>query len=376
MSNTSKRLSMFLGIILAASMVLSAVLPLLSTLTQSQVAPLESSPTPMATLVPAPAISDINFDEKLLHPSGIYHIAIPSGWETIGDYNTSAEAQLSLRNTEALSIIETRLLTPLADTEINGLEDLDNYFTKVWLDQSWRGYGTVSETNRKIEGDKHIIDFSLSQGNQEFIARQAAWYEAPYIYMVRVVAPSTSNAMIPYLIENMAENFKINEAYADAPLDWDGNFDSQSGLMIRRPSTWLLQDGVIGSAKSFVGDKVLLRVETLEGSIADEEAARQWVSDWRKDAEVLSVETYSNNGQDGYLVSYTAKTVDGDPVSGLVSLLNGSNGHLHISKMSVPNVSVDILTDESGLYADLVNTGKSMAEFSDYIVMEDSSEGE
>lgn len=353
-----KRVTFVFGIILAVAMALSLVLPLLS---QNAGLHTQAIPTDQPTPTPLPQIqdvSDINFDESYLHPSGLYTVAVPSEWTVANSYANFNEAQVSIEHAPSNSITEVRVMD--ADMPLEAVEDLDNLFTSGWLESSWRSFASWEETNRFVEDGEHIMSFNLELNNRNFIARQKAWFDDDWTYIVRVITPDLGSDMLLFVLDGVSDSLEPNAQFADTPISWSSYFDDTTRHIIRYPQDFSVTDSAVGAPATIVGDGIAMRVETIAGAISDESAAQDWITSWRSDAEIQTVEPVESDGYTGYLVSYSLMTLDGESEAGLAMILNGSNEQVHVANMQVANESNDLLDDtafpEGNAYREIIET--------------------
>ncbi len=324
MSNrtTQNRVSLYLGIFLAFIMAASLALPLISNQQLQQ----QSQVQPTATMLPTvpPPIEDlstITFDETYLHPSGLFTVAVPSGWEPVTEVNTTGEAQVTMRNPEALSIVEARIIRPTSAVDLSSAEGLQAVFNETWLGSSWREYSTWDETARRVEDDQLVIDFNLTRTGQDYIARQIAYTDGTWIYLVRAVTPSNSSRVLLHLLENERESLEVVDRFLGAPIEWKAVFDNDSKVVIRYPGTWQVTDSAPDAPVSVEGSGAQLRLETVDATVDSAETAAAYVEGLRPGVTVLSTTEIENYGTPGYRVAYTLATPDGTTQSGLVTLL-------------------------------------------------------
>jgi len=352
-----KRVTFVFGIVLAVAMAASLILPLLSqnVVTQN----LQPTVAPTATpLPPVQDVSEVTFDEPYLHPSGLFTISLPTDWTVQNTSNNTSEAQVSLQHGPSNSITEVRLLAPTV--ELSSLEDLNDVFNEGWLASTWRSYTSWEETTRRVEDGHHIMSFNLELGRQNYISRQEAWYDDNWIYVVRVITPANGADILRHVLQGVGDSLEANAQFIGTPIEWNSYFDDSTQHIIRYPGDFQVTDAADGAPATIAADATTLRVETQSGSITDEDAARAWVTDWRSSAEVQSVEFVEKDRYNGYLVSYTLPTLDGEPQSGLVMLLNGINDQLHVANLSVEGTEADLLDAEENTlnrqYRNIIDT--------------------
>lgn len=341
-----QRSAVVMGGLLAFAMLASAILPLIrNNITQPNA--IIPTATPAATQ-PAP-IADLNsiqFTETYLHPSGLFTVGIPTGWIPQDEFSTTGEAQVTMRNSAALSVVELRVLRPVEGVELTP-EGLKAYFNESWLQASWREYTSFEKAREVVDGDKLVSDFNLRRQNQDYIARQNAFTDGTWIYLVRVVTPSNASQMLQYILEQETATLQPIERFIGSALEWGGYFDSANRHLIRFPGTWQVADSSAGAPASITGENIALRVSASDGTIASEDAASAFVAGLRSNIEVKTVESAEQFGVAGYRVSYTLPNLDGGSQSGVVLLLNGSE-KTHVANLLFTNLSnTDVLTMES-----------------------------
>jgi len=361
MSNRTRqgRISLYLGIFLAFIMAASLALPLISNNQLQNQSAVQPTETPAPT-VPAPIedLSSIQFNEIYLHPSGLFTVAIPSGWAPVTEVNTTGEAQVTMRNPDALSIVEARVLRPVSGVDLSSAEGLNAVFNDNWLNSSWREYSTWDETARTVEDDELVIDFNLSRNTQDYIARQVAYTDGTWIYVVRAVTPSNASRVLLHLLENERESFQVVDRYLGAPIEWNILFDNEDKTVLRYPGTWQVTDSAPDAPVSIEGNGAQLRVETLSDVTIDSaDAAAEYVQGSRPGITVLSTVELDNYGTPAYRVAYTLTTPDGTTESGLVTLLN-VDGTVHSADVRLADVGD---TDLNAVDADGVETDPLVA---------------
>lgn len=346
------RVTLFLGIFLSFGMVAGLVSPLL--LSQQNLSPAQSRPTntPPPTQ-PAPQdISAINFDQTYLHPSGLFTAAIPSNYILSNEFNSTGEAQVTMENSAALSVLEIRVLRPTAETSLDSPQGLGEFFNSEWLRQSWNRYNSWNEDTRRVDGDQLLLDFSLTRGGQDYAARQVAYTDGTWIYMVRVVAPTNASESIQYILENEVASLQPVERFVGSPLEWNGYFDDASDHLIRFPGEWQVVDGTDGAPASISGPNAQLRIETTDATVDTAEAAEAYVAGLRSNITVLSSEAIEVDGNSGFRVAYTQSTVDGASQSGAVQFINTIDT-THVINVLLADVSdtdfnaVDVMAEDA-----------------------------
>lgn len=348
--NWTQTISIYVGIGLAILMGASLIAPALQPTTTVQEAPtIEPTNTPEPEYPdPITDFSTISFEQgKYLHPSGLFTVSVPTGWQPSQPFNNGRQAQSNFNNADQLSVIEVYLQDP-AGQEINTLEDLSGLFTFASLSNSWARYTNWEELSRELdeENNRVVIDFRLSRGAEQFFAQHAAWYDDEYVYVVRAVTPENNPELLFFLIENMIPTVEALPQFSGSPLGWSAYFDDAENHIVRFPSNWQITDTGQGLPTSIEGEDIAMRVELGDDQISDEDAARAYVEGLRSDIEVVSVEPVERNGGEGFAVAYSYSTPDGSPVSGQVVLLNGEDDLLHIANGFINGVDLDLNADD------------------------------
>lgn len=313
------KINLYLGYFLVVIMVGSVLLPLLSSNIQvdQTIPPTVAAPTALPTPI-QDLSNNITFDNRVVQASGLYSVAQPSGWDTINNNTTTNEAQITLRNNNAQSVVEARVIAP--STPVTTTEELNAFFNAEWVDQSWREYTTRTEAARRIEGDTLVLDFSLKRGATDYIARQVAYTDGEWVYAVRVVALPNASEMLRYLLQETRTRLVPDKRFLGAPFEWSAYVDADAGYLVRFPSSWQVVDSAAGAPTSLAGAEGALRLETLPVTVADEAAALAWVEN-AYNATIVSVSAVDHFGVAGFGVAYSITNLDGDSESGYVVLL-------------------------------------------------------
>lgn len=346
-NNSARRASIILGVFMAVVLLSGAIIPLLTPnqTTTSQA----SEPTVAPTPTYPPAISDfsaISFDKVYLHPTGMYAIPEPTGWQVSQPTSNTGLAQVNMINNTQLSVIDAFVQS--ADGTISP-EDLNDRFTPETILETWSNFRNPIETNRSFANDMLTIDFRVELSNgQTYVARQNIWTDGTWIYVVRVVVPENATEMLRFLIDNLTGSIVPFKQFATTPFNWDAYYDPIVSHIIRYPQEWSVTDSAAGRPTSISSENgVNLRVEARPGvTVADETAARQWVETERPGATILSVVPVTRGEASGFSVGYAFTDVEGAGQSGLAVLLNGANA-LHVANLRFPDANIDLNTVET-----------------------------
>jgi len=350
---------------LAVLMIASVFLPFFQNRTATQTVTPTDVPQPT---VPAPVtdFEAISFEQRYLHPSGLYTVAQPTGFEPTNPSNNGQLVQINMRNGEQLAVIEA--IAEYPETPVADLDALSARLDQSFLANSWRSYTTWTETARRIdtENKRVVIDFNLTQSRQNYIARHAAWIgEDGVTYMMRVVTPDNASNYLVYMLDQMVPTLQPVTAFQASPVDWTTYFSPTEGYIVRYPQTWGITDGTEGTPITIEGDATVLRLESLaDTTIADESAAQDYVTSIRPNAQILSVQPVEREGASGYAVAYSETDLDGETFSGCALLLNdAATGRLLAANVRVDDDGVDFnaLADDAEL-SSTVQTARDILE--------------
>ncbi|NWF69809.1 MAG: hypothetical protein HXY40_12060 [Chloroflexi bacterium] len=299
------------------------------------------TPTIIATFPPPLDPALISYATQYMHPSGLFSVAVPNPpvWNSIEPQSTTTRQSVAFRND--LSVIE--VYVEKADTPIASMDELNARFTTPILQGSWSRYSPVRETGRRVEGDRVLIDFELGFRQQTYLARHVAWTDGDWIYVVRIVMPDNARDQLVGMLESEIGTFVPYTQFSASPFEWNATYDAQARHLIRFPSTWIVTDSSPGLPTSVSGpDGSALRLESRAGSVADEAAARAFVTAQRPGATVVSVAPTTRGDSSGFSVAYSLTNADGDAISGLMVLLNNADGMLRFADLRMPRAGVDL----------------------------------
>ncbi len=343
MQNSGKRASIYLGIFLAIVMGAGAILPLLRSSGNGTTTATEATATVLPTFPAPPAdFSSISFNQVYLHPSGIFSIGQPDGWTASNSNNGASIDQVNLINNDQLAVVDTYVEAPA--TPITP-DELSAHFTESVMNASWANFTTWQETNRSMDGDRLVIDFSVVLQSRTFVARQIVWTDGTWIYVVRVLVPENATDYLRYLLDNFVSTLQPQTEFQGTPLEWSAYYDPDVSHIIRYPSNWSVTDSAPGRPTSITSAEgsTLLRVESRANtSVADEAAASAYVESERSGISVVSVAPVTRGLGQGFSVAYTYTNVDGDQQSGLSVLLNGADGTLHTANLLFSASGIDL----------------------------------
>lgn len=343
MNNSSaKRASIYLGVFMAVVMIAGVFAPLIRQ-ESSQITTTSSTATVLPTFPSPPEdMSTITFNQVFLHPSGIFSIGQPLGWGASQPSQGVNIAQINLINNDMLAVVDSYVeAAPITSDQLSA------HFSEAVINASWSNFSNWQETNRTMQGDHLVIDFTVTLSGRTYVARQQAWTDGSWVYVVRVLVPENATDLLRYLLENFVKSLQPQTEFVNTPFDWDAYYDQNASHIIRYPSDWTLTDSAPGrpaSVSSATGG-INLRVETRAAtSIADEAAARTFVEGLRSGNAVVSVKPVTRGLGQGFSVAYSTTTVDGGQESGLAVLLNGPDGALHVADLRFGTANIDLNT--------------------------------
>ncbi len=349
MQNSARRASIALGVFMAVVLVAGSILPLLSNNSAT------TAPAVEPTLVPTPTFpppltnfDNLRFDQLYLHPSGLFTIALPTGYR-VAQPNTGATiAQINLRDDATLGVIDAYIEKPFSPVTT---DQLSARFTRETLAPTWSRFPSWRETNRQTVDDKLIIDFAIEFQRQNYVARQQVWTDGDLIYSVRVLTPDNAVSYLRHVLAKVAESIQPLDLFPGTPFDWQADYNHLTHLIWRHPSDWTMLDGGIGRPTTWgAANNVTLRIETRPNVIiGDEAAAAAFVDGLQRSAAILSVQPVTRGAASGYAVAYSYQTFDGEPFSGLALLLNqtdsaGTSAALLVANLRFPGAAVDLNT--------------------------------
>ncbi len=364
-----KRASIILGIFMAIVLVGGTLLQLFGgqpTTTQTVVPTATVAPT----FAPPPDAASIDFGLLYFHPTGIFAISQPTGFDQAAPSSSPSIAQVNMVNNTSLSVIDAFVQDP---GRVVTAADLSGFFTPEILNGTWRSFTNWSETNRSATDSDLTIDFSVTLSQQQYVARQRAWTDGTWIYSVRVLTPSNATEYLRALLDGSANSMIGFTQFAGTSLNWTALYDSTSGSIIRHPATWQVTDGGAGRPTTVSSpDGAALRVETHTGQQIDSaDAASAVLQQVRPNAAIATVEEVSQEGTStsvavsGYRITYTSLTPDGEMQSGIAEVLNGPDETVYVAVLRAPVAGLEQgaeaaqepgVTDNLAVYWQIMNT--------------------
>lgn len=280
-----------------------------------------------------------------VHPSGMFSVPLLSGWSLPGDSPEESiaatpdqpitRAGASFINVQAASVVHTFVEDNPAISS-GDLEALQNYYTAEQLGAAWSQYnGGWREIGRRVEGDALIIDTEMTHEGLVYLGRQIARLQDRWLMVMRLVVPNNNPSLLERLQATALPHFHLWQTSISAPMNWRTLSDTVAGYLIRFPSAWQQEDGKNGAPYTLSGelDGRLYRLNTrriADVQIADEAAARAWVSEAYPRATLQSAQPEVRGAFSGYTVSFLAPDPDGNQRSMSATLINGE-GALYVA---------------------------------------------
>jgi hypothetical protein len=332
--------AIFMVVLMAATAILPSIAP--NTTLQQDIEP---TATVIPTFPAPPAdLSEITFDQTYLHPSALYLVDYPEDWAPSRPSNNGTQVQVNFENTAAQSIIETYIEVPQPAPQ--SLQDVSARYDDSTLDAGWRRYNDWEETGREldVENNAVVIDFELTLRGQTFLARHYAELRDGRIYVTRVVTPSNARELLLDLLDKARNAIHPVELFEDTPVEWNGYYSGEDNLVVRYPNSWALRDGGPGQPVTIeLTGQAVLRIETVEGAVANEDAARAFIEARQPGATIRTIRAAERNGASGWEVSYSYRTLEGEPQSALAVILPDGENTLRVATVRVANQDVDLL---------------------------------
>lgn len=349
------RLAAMLGLLMVLtviiSMVLTTVLP--AGVSRAPEVPEQTNyledPTPGAVVFPTPDPDGPGLVQAILaiHPAGTFTIAQPQGF-TPSSSTSELVHSYSMVDTGRYAVVHAYLQ---AFAGPQNLDTLDIYNSEGTLAATWAEYDSWAETGREQAGGRLVLDFTLTLGENTYLARELTWPvpENPAIVQVlRFVVPDNYLALLGELELMIIPSYDAIPEALTAPLDWPGIASKTGGYTLRYAPDWTLVEAASGSTTTLTtSDDNTLTLSSEAGQIASEDDARTWAENSRTDVTVLAAEPVSRTYGEGFVVAYTFATADGEPQSGLSVLVNGEDNQIKTATLRLNDADVNLLDGDT-----------------------------
>lgn len=229
-------------------------------------------------------------------------------------------------------------------------QDLNTYYTSEVLAEGWRNYdGGWTETERRVEEGRIVINFDLKHGTLTYLGRQISRMEQNWLMVLRLVAPTNNPALLDALEAAYAPGFRLWLQAKNAPMNWASLIDKAAGYIVRYPPEWRQIDGAPGRPYTISGklgqyDWTMIAAHTPGQTVKTEDEARAWLLRTYPNAVVQTVKTETFNESVPISLSYTVPDADGNRRSQVITLLSGNNS---LYTVRLQGGSGDLLTDST-----------------------------
>jgi hypothetical protein len=366
MGTMSKRVTYAFTALMIAALIVPLIAGNLGSPTTQTVEPTEIAiptfPPPMTDF------SGIEFSEQYLHPSGLFAVGVPTGWNVVpsSPAGPTGAPEVNMNNTSIESTIA--VLVEAGGEAIQSPADLSGYFNSSRLAGSWpRFQGGQRELRRDEMGDRLVIEFALTDSQRrEYFARHASWTDGEWIYTARVVVPNNATRLLDFMLDPVITSVQPMEQFKGTPVTWSAFYDEINKHILRHPTSWRITDG--GEDGQFTSFSSLEGVEAFvtseETPLADEAAAREWVESLRGGISVDDIQPVTRPGGEGWAATYTYTDFEGTQRSGYAVLLNGEDGKLHVASALLPEGGLNLLTEDTSELGPYAQTAQVLNTFS------------
>ena len=304
------------------------------------------APTALVVPTPEPGGPLLSFGSPQVQANGLFQVTVPGGWfPNANAYEATApRARMSFTNTDRLSVIDVLIQFGVNYPSTQALSD--DFLTSEYFGGEWSAYGRATETGRTV-AETVTVEFDLEADNLEFIGRQISWLDGDWLNMVRLIVPGNNPALLDELERVVTPTLiGYQEDLGDIPPSQAAYVDNAQGFIIRHPG-WTRVSGFPGGPailENPANDSRLLLRASDETPLASLEEAEAYVTDTlRSGVDILSSQVTAREFGEGFLVSYADRDADGNPISGVVALLNNDIERLLLAEVRVPADDLDLL---------------------------------
>ncbi|GAB4572163.1 MAG: hypothetical protein Kow0077_10760 [Anaerolineae bacterium] len=361
-----KRSSNTIAAVIGLVMVLAVIISMLLTTFLPTGAP-QPRATPIQQVLEDPTLAPIIFPTPdpdgpglvrtglAVHPSGTFTIARIAGFEPS---TTTSETihSLSLVDSTRYAVVHAYLQQHAGPQDVN---TLDIYYSPATLAATWSEYDNWEETGREHVDNQLVIDFSLTLGQNTYLARQRTWpvpEDPSIVYVLRLVVPDNNLALLGELEFMIIPSYQVLPDSLGAPFNWPGIVSTAAGYVLRYPPTWtpVNEDASLIASLTLPDNQGTLTLRSEDSAVASLDEAQALVETSRENVTILSTAPISRAQGDGYAVAYTFATADGEAQSGLSLLINGPDGRAKHALVRLAEPETDLLdADTQARYADL-----------------------
>jgi len=340
-------------IILAAQSTITAQSPT-ATPTPSRTATHTRTAVPSRTPIPPTAV--VATDATYFHPSGVFSFTHPAGWNLFLEkqldpfdfYKTSIAEAIFTSSTEQ-SVIDVYVEKD-PERRARTVQDLNILMESGYFFQAWAQYeGGWREIGRRVVGNRVVVDFDLVTRSTPYLARLTARFDRGWLIVTRLVVPKDNPPLLARLDELINGSFVFYYDVTSAPVLWPAIIDAAAGYLIKYPVEWKLE-GQPGqpfvASGTLNGKAARLTTKAEPGkTVFNTQAATAWVTAQSPSAKVLAFKPEVRGNVSGLSVAYTDKDSGGNPISKVVTLLNGPDNTLYAADLSLATPNLNLLND-------------------------------
>lgn len=339
-------------VMIIGSMLVTTVAPYLGTGVSSPLASDPNAPaaTPTTFVFPTPLPGGpvVTAAGIYVHPSAAFYVWQPQGWLP-SPYTDETIASVSLVNSQLFSVVHAFTRHYDFNQSVASLDALND---PTELASAWSSYDNWLETDRQALEDRLVIDFELELRGDTYLAREVTWpapVDTTWVMILRVVVPGNNPLLLERLTEAIIPFYDLLPDSLAGPLTWNGYVDQAGGFSLKYPVGWSIVDGGPGRTATLSDeDRITLTLEVWpDTSLADAEAAADWVSTDQPGAQVVAVAPVERVYGAGYSVAYTFADADGAGHSGLAVLLARTADRLLVADLHLDAADVNLLADDT-----------------------------
>jgi len=348
-----------IGVMVIAGFLITLIAPDLG---QRSTAGNPPAATPFGTLPPATQIVVPTPDPNpqlagalpYIHSSGLFQTFRPAG----SDWLVS---ESDLQGADSIASVVFRSAARLAlfhnyiqpGVEYESLEALSaGFLTAEHYQTAWNAYDGWQETGRQITPDGVVTDFALQASGSDYLGRSVTRLDRSWLYVTRIVVPANNAPLLDMLDRYLRAYFVGYPAMQALPVAWPAFVDQQLGYALKHPADWSLLAGGNGrpatlSAATASGQHTVRLHSVLDGTVTNEQAARDWLAQEVPGATLLGLEPLTITLEGGYLLAYTFTDAQGNPQSGLAVLLNNDEGRLLVANARIDSPDANLLSADT-----------------------------
>lgn len=311
--------------------------------------------SPTRTSVPLPV--DVTVSGTYFHPSGIFSVPLVNGWDLIPNFENQivptifdnyAEVDTTFLNRTDSSVVSI-IIEKVSSVKLNSIQDASAYLTNRYFSDAWANYsGGFSETARRIERDRLIIDFKVRDRGEDYLSRQVSRVNKGWLITIRIVVPGNDPELLNRLDQKLTPGLTFYPDLAAVPLEWVMLRDTSTtapAYFVKYPAQWVFNPTLNTVDSVLSGATVSLNVTTeLNKAARTVQSARAWVTAAQANAKILTVKAETRGTVTGFSVSYQYTNPEGTPQNAVATLLNSANNTLYTLTIKLSAGNVDLLS--------------------------------